>query len=147
MSIEDDLYKEIILENYKSKKNKAGREDAAYQSEGANPSCGDDLELFVDVEDGRISKISYDGMGCSICCASANLLCESLRGRSLDEAEDIVDRYRAMLLEDATPDFPKDLEDLEVMEGVKKYPVRIKCALLGWNTFQNIVKEIRGDGD
>jgi nitrogen fixation NifU-like protein len=52
-----------------------------------------------------------------------------------------------MLLEDATPDFPKDLEDLEVMEGVKKYPVRIKCALLGWNTFQNIVKEIRGDGD
>ncbi len=147
MSIEDDLYKEIILENYKSKKNKITREDAAYQSEGANPSCGDDLELFVDVEDGRISHITYDGMGCSICCASANLLCEALRGRNLQEAKEIVDRYRTMLLEDETPEFPEELEDLEVMEGIKKYPVRIKCALLGWNTFQNIAKEIREDAD
>lgn len=145
MSIEDDLYKEIILENYKSKKNKVTRSDAGFHSEGMNPSCGDDLELFVDLDgEGRIAEITYDGMGCSICCASANLLCESLRGRSLEEARDVVEKYRGMLLEDETPDFPEDLEDLEVMEGVKKYPVRIKCALLGWNTFQNIVKEIEG---
>jgi nitrogen fixation NifU-like protein len=144
MSIEDDLYKEIILENYKSKKNKMSRQDAHYHGEGANPSCGDDLELYVDVEDGRISQVTYDGMGCSICCASANLLCESLRGRTLEEANRIVEKYRAMLLEDETPDFPREIEDLEVMEGVKKYPVRIKCALLGWNTFQNIATEIGG---
>ncbi len=144
MSIEDDLYKEIILENYKSRKNKEARPDAHYHSEGANPSCGDDLELYVDVEEGRISRITYEGMGCSICCASANLLCESLRGRSMDEAKEVVEKYRGMLLEGEEPDFPRDIEDLEVMEGVKKYPVRIKCALLGWNTFQNIVKEIEG---
>ncbi|MFP4483554.1 MAG: Fe-S cluster assembly sulfur transfer protein SufU [Spirochaetaceae bacterium] len=145
MSIEDDLYKEIILENYKSRKNKEARPDARYRSEGANPSCGDDLELFVDVEDGRISRITYEGMGCSICCASANLLCESLRGRSVEEAKRIVEKYRGMLLEDQEPSFPPDIEDLEVMEGVKKYPVRIKCALLGWNTFQNIVKEMENE--
>ena len=139
MSIEDDIYKEIILENYKATRNKRAVEDETHSSEGANPSCGDDLELHVRESDGRIEDIAYEGMGCSICCASANLLCDAVRGKTLNEARAIVSQYRSMLLEDGEPEFPDDAGDLEAMQGVKKYPVRIKCALLAWNTLSNIL--------
>jgi len=141
MSLEDDLYKEIILENYKSRKNKARIEQADLQSEGTNPSCGDDVELFIRLEGERIAQITYDGMGCSICCASANLLCEALTGRTIAEAKDIMTHYKGMLLEGEEPDFPEEISDLEAMQGVKNYPVRIKCALLPWNTVANMVSE------
>ena len=142
MSLEDELYKEIILDNYKSTKNKMRLEDATLHREGANPSCGDDLELYMKVEDGTIVQVTYEGMGCSICCASANLLCESFRGRSVEEVREILKRYRGMLLEDEPPDFPDEIGDLEAMQGVKNYPVRIKCALLAWNTAQNMLEEV-----
>jgi len=141
MSLEDDLYKEIILENYKSRKNKARIEQADLQSEGTNPSCGDDVELFIRLEGERIAQVTYDGMGCSICCASANLLCEALTGRTIAEAKDIIAHYKGMLLEGEEPDFPEEISDLEAMQGVKNYPVRIKCALLPWNTVANMVSE------
>mgnify|MGYP006273827945 CR=1 FL=1 len=139
MSIEDDIYKEIILENYKATKNKRPVEGATHHAEGANPSCGDDLELHVREEDGRVADVAYEGVGCSICCASANLLCEAVRGKTLNEARAIASQFRAMLVEDAEPDFPDEAGDLDAMQGVKKYPVRIKCALLAWNTLQNIL--------
>ncbi|MFP3959053.1 MAG: Fe-S cluster assembly sulfur transfer protein SufU [Spirochaetaceae bacterium] len=144
MSIEDDIYKEIILENYKATRNKRAVEQETHHAEGANPSCGDDLELHARVADGRIEDIAYEGMGCSICCASANLLCETVRGKSFEAAEDLISRYRSMLLEEADPAFPDEAGDLEAMQGVKKYPVRIKCALLAWNTLSNM---LGGAGD
>lgn len=139
MSYEEDLYKEIILENYRSRKNKGPIEEANYHAEGANPSCGDDLELFLVVQDGVIERMNYDGIGCSICCAGANLLCDSLRGRTFEEAKHIVAQFKGMLLEDQEPDFADEISDLEAMQGVKKYPVRIKCALLAWNTVEGIL--------
>lgn len=145
MSIEDDIYKEIILDNYKATRNRRAVEGETHHAEGANPSCGDDMELHVRAEDGRISDIAYEGMGCSICCASANLLCDSLRGKTLAEAQSIVTEYRSMLLEGSEPAFPEDADDLEAMQGVKKYPVRIKCALLAWNTLSNIIDEAAAD--
>lgn len=141
MSLEDELYKEIILDNYKSKKNKMVLEDADLHQEGANPSCGDDLELYMKTDGERIVAVTYDGMGCSICCASANLLCETFRGRTIEEIRDILQHYRGMLLEDEEPEFPEEASDLEAMQGVKQYPVRIKCALLAWNTAQNMLDE------
>ncbi|MFW5806824.1 MAG: hypothetical protein ACOCWU_04065, partial [Spirochaetota bacterium] len=79
-------------------------------------------------------------------CASANLLCETVRGKSLEAAEDLISRYRSMLLEEAEPEFPDEAGDLEAMQGVKKYPVRIKCALLAWNTLSNMLGAA-GDAD
>lgn len=143
MSYEEDLYKEIILENYRSKKNKGPLENPEFHAEGANPSCGDDLELFLNVKDGVIERITYDGIGCSICCAGANLLCESLTGRSFQEARDIVVQFKGMLLEEQEPDFEDSISDLEAMQGVKKYPVRIKCALLAWNTVEGILNNAK----
>jgi nitrogen fixation NifU-like protein len=142
MSIEEDIYKEIILENYKATRNKRPVEGETNHAEGANPSCGDDLELHVRAEGDRIEDIAYEGMGCSICCASANLLCDAVRGKSLGEAQAIVSQYRAMLLDDAEAEFPEDAGDLEAMQGVRKYPVRIKCAMLAWNTLENIMGEL-----
>jgi nitrogen fixation NifU-like protein len=141
MSLEDELYKEIILDNYKSKKNKMKLEDAELHQEGANPSCGDDLELYMKTDGDTVVAVTYEGMGCSICCASANLLCETFRGRSIEEVRSILGQYRGMLLEDQEPDFPDEVSDLEAMQGVKNYPVRIKCALLAWNTAQNMLDE------
>ncbi|TVQ40705.1 MAG: SUF system NifU family Fe-S cluster assembly protein [Spirochaetaceae bacterium] len=142
MSLEDDIYKEIILDNYRARKNRVRLTDADLQSEGANPSCGDDVELFVKLNGETIETVTYEGIGCSICCASANLLCESLRGRSLAEAHEIIQRYRGMLLEDEEPDFPDEISDLEAMQGVKHYPVRIKCALLAWNTVRDMLEQV-----
>ncbi len=139
MSLEQDLYKEIILENYKATKNKHKIADATAEAEGNNPSCGDDLTLYMKVADGTIKEVSYEGMGCSICCASANLLCEALRGASIDDARDIIRRFRGMLVEGIDPDFTDRLEDLEAMKGVRDFPVRIKCALLAWSTAAHIV--------
>ncbi len=139
MSLEEDIYKEIILDNYRSKKNRMRLEDADLHSEGANPSCGDDVELFIKLDGDRVESVTYEGIGCSICCASANLLCESLRGRTLSDAMEIIRHYRNMLLEDEPPTFPDDISDLEAMQGVKHYPVRIKCALLAWNTVRDML--------
>lgn len=100
------------------------------------------MELHVRAENGRIADVAYQGMGCSICCASANLLCDAVRGKSVGEAQAIVSQYRSMLLEDAEPEFPDEAGDLEAMQGVKKYPVRIKCAMLAWNTLEHIMGEL-----
>ena len=139
MSLEDDLYQEIILENYRSKKNRRRIEPASLQAEGANPSCGDDLELFLVLENDTVVDAAYDGVGCSICCASANLLCETLHGRSTAEARRILGQFKGMLLEDEEPEFADEISDLEAMQGVKHYPVRIKCALLPWNTLEGLL--------
>ena len=146
MNFGDDLYREIILENYKSKKNKRPLEDANHHEEGVNPSCGDDVELFMKVVDGTIEDVTYDGVGCSICLAAANMLCEALRGATITRAMELIGRFKGMLLEGAEPDFPDDLGDLEAMQGVRKFPVRIKCALLSWNTAEQILKpELAGE--
>ena len=142
MTIEDELYREIILDNYKSKKNRGSLENATLKSEGANPSCGDELELFVELDGTTIKRATYEGAGCSICCASANMLCDAVSGRGLDEVRDVLRRFKAMLLEGGDADFPDELSDLEAMEGVKQYPVRIKCALLSWSTLELMLREI-----
>lgn len=141
MNFGDDLYREIILENYKSKKNKRALDDANRHEEGVNPSCGDDVELYMRVVDGTIEEVTYDGVGCSICLAAANMLCEALTGMTISEAMDLIGKFKGMLVEGQEPGFPDDLADLEAMQGVRKFPVRIKCALLSWNTAEQILKQ------
>jgi nitrogen fixation protein NifU and related proteins len=140
MSLEDDLYKEIILENYRSTRNKGPLDHPDMHAEGANPSCGDDLELFLSLDGNTITAARYDGVGCSICCASTNMLCEALKGRTLTQAREILTSFKEMLLNQGEPDFDDDISDLEVMQGVRNYPVRIKCALLAWNTLEEMLE-------
>ncbi|MFP4377874.1 MAG: Fe-S cluster assembly sulfur transfer protein SufU [Spirochaetales bacterium] len=146
MNIGDDLYQEIILDNYKSTKNRRPLENPSHSQEGVNPSCGDDIELFIKTDGQVITDVSYDGMGCSICLASANMLCEALKGSTVDEANELLDRVKGMLTRKEAPEFPEKAEDLEAIQGVADYPVRVKCALLSWNTLGQILEQIRAAG-
>lgn len=141
MDIGDDLYKEIILDNYKSKKNRKRLEDATHSREGFNPSCGDDIELFLKIDGDTVTEVSYDGVGCSICVASANMLCNAIKGQSVAQAADVLGRMRGMLVDGSEPDFPDEAADLEALQGVKQFPVRIKCAMLAWNTLEQMLQD------
>lgn len=143
MNFAEDLYKEIILDHYRSKKNRRKLDTADYHQEGVNPSCGDDIELFIKTKDGVISEITYDGIGCSICTASADMLCDALVGNTVDFASKVLGRFKGMLTRSEDPNFPDEAADLEAMQGVRDYPVRVKCALLAWNTLDQILNEIR----
>lgn len=148
MNLSNDLYREIILDNYRSTRNRRPLENPDFHEEGVNPSCGDDIELFVRSDGDHITDVTYTGLGCSICLASANMLCESLKGATVAEAEDLLARVKGMLTRNEEPDFPDGAEDLEAMQGVAKLPVRVKCALLSWNTLGQILgewKASRGD--
>jgi nitrogen fixation NifU-like protein len=145
MNIGNDLYQEIILDHYKSTKNRHPLESPSHTQEGVNPSCGDDIELFIKTDGTTITEVSYDGMGCSICLASANMLCEALKGSSVEEATELLERVKGMLTKREEPDFPEKAEDLEAIQGVADYPVRVKCALLSWNTLGQILEEIRSN--
>jgi len=143
MNLDEELYREIIMENYRSTKNKHAMEGADLKHEGANPSCGDDIELYVKLKDDTVADVSYEGIGCSICMASANMLCEALKGKSLREVDELIDMFKGMLTREEEPAFPEELSDLEAMRGVKKYPLRIKCALLSWTTLEEMQAEER----
>ena len=128
----DDLYREIILDHYKEPRNKGHIERPDIAARGHNPLCGDEVDITMSVDDGRVADIRFDGVGCAISQASASMLTELIEGKSLSEVERIAGLFKEMMLEDG--DSVEELGDLEALQGVKKYPVRIKCAILSWNT-------------
>lgn len=134
MSLTDDLYREIILEHFKNPRNHGRLESPTLVSQGANPFCGDELELTLALEGETIRDLKTQTKGCSISQASASMMSEAVKGRSLAEAEDLAHRFKTSMLKNVPLDMPEELEDLKSLEGVQKYPVRIKCAILGWNT-------------
>ena len=134
MSLTDDLYREIILEHFKNPRNHGRLDHPDLLAQGANPFCGDEMEITVSLQGERISEIRAQGKGCSISQSSASMMTEAVQGKSLEEAEKILRAFKASMLEGAPMNLPPELEDLESLEGVKKYPVRIKCAILSWNT-------------
>lgn len=142
MNLSDDLYREIILENYKSAKNRRKLDPADHHHEGMNPSCGDDIELYVNLEGDSMGEVTYEGVGCSICMASANMLCEALEGVTVGEAAALLDKVKGMLTRAEDPDFPDQASDIEALQGVRRFPVRVKCALLAWNTLRQILNDI-----
>jgi len=143
MNLNEDLYKEIILDHYKSKKNRKRLAEAKHL-EAANPSCGDDIDLYLEVKDGRIADAAFEGMGCSICLASADMMCDAFRGKTVEEAKALIDKFKGMLTRNEEPSFPDEAADLEAMQGVAKFPLRIKCALLAWTTAHQIVNDDTG---
>lgn len=134
MSLTDELYRDIILEHFRNPRNVGRLEQPDFTSQGANPFCGDELELTVRLEGPRIRQIRIQAKGCSISQASASMMTEAVQGKTLKEAEALIRRFKATMLENTPWESSPDTEDLEALEGVKKYPVRIKCAILSWNT-------------
>lgn len=153
MSSLDDLYKEIILDHYRSPRNQGELAPPAHRCEGFNPLCGDEIIVYVSLIDEKIEDIKIGGQGCSISQASASMMTEVVKGKSITEAEEIIQAFKEMMdiyeselsgKETESSSSGIDLGDLEALQGVVKYPVRIKCATLAWNTLTQSIDEIQG---
>ena len=142
MSSLDELYKEVILDHYRSPRNRGRLEPSDFDLHRDNPLCGDEIHVYAQVEDGRITEISFEGKGCSISQASVSMMTEKIKGLSAEDAEGLANQFKSMM-QGEDPQDPDRLGDLVALQGVQKYPVRIKCALLGWNTFLEGLKVYR----
>jgi len=126
----DELYQEIILDHYRRPRNKGQLSQASAEAEGVNPLCGDEIHLQVVIEGNRITEIGFWGRGCSISQASASLMTEAVRNQTTADAGRMKHEVEAMLVESAAP--ASELGDIDALQGVAKFPVRVKCALLAW---------------
>ncbi len=131
-----DLYQQVILEHYKKPRHKGKTNPVHRYQKGHNPSCGDTIELTLQLNDAanRIEDVKFDGVGCAIAIASADLMADTLRGKSVEEALEMVQRFQQMMKGEV--EFPKEQRKLNVMQGVSQFPVRIKCANLTWHTLK-----------
>lgn len=136
MSEYDELYQQVILEHNKKPRNFAVLENASHYALGKNPLCGDQFAVYVDVDDsGHIENISFQGHGCAISKASASLMTMNVKGKTPQEAQQMKDEFQKLVTGQLNPT-QKDhhLGRLTIFEGVKEYPVRVKCATLAWHT-------------
>ena len=132
----DELYKEVILDHYKSPRNKRPLDGATVSLHKNNPLCGDEITLHARLEDGTVAEVTFEGQGCSISQASASMLTEAVRGKPAGDADQLAGEFRSMMEGKAEPD-EDAFGDLMALKGVVKYPVRIKCAVLGWDILQD----------
>ncbi len=139
----DELYKEVILDHFRTPRNKGRIDPHDVALERNNPLCGDEIELFLKFNGEAVEGIAFEGKGCSISQASASMMTEKVKGLDVKEARELVDSIKRMMSNEEEGD-PKALGDLISLKGVVKYPVRIKCALLGWNTLQEGLEEGNG---
>lgn len=136
----EDLYREIILDHYRTPRNRGELPPPAAHAVGHNPLCGDEIEVYLEVTDGVVSDIKVSGQGCSISQSSASMMSQAVKGKTIDEVRALVHRFKSMMSIHEPDDAELDAEpevklgDLEALQGVVKFPVRIKCAVLAWNT-------------
>ncbi|MBT8041964.1 MAG: SUF system NifU family Fe-S cluster assembly protein [Kiritimatiellales bacterium] len=140
-----ELYQEVILDHNKNPRNFRAMDDADGFAHGNNPLCGDTIDVYLKLKDGVVEDVSFAGHGCAICTSSASMMTTALKGRTEAEAEALFNSFHHALTEDA--DYPDDvpLGKLEVLKGVKDYPVRVKCATLAWHTFDAALKKHQGE--
>ena len=134
------LYQELILQHYRSPRNRGTLEDPDVEISMNNPVCGDEITLALRVRDGVIETVRFTGQGCSISQASASMMTQLLEGRSLTEADALGARFLEMMHGDTEAARDRSLGDLRALEGVSKVPARVKCARLAWNAFQEAEK-------
>ena len=138
MSLED-LYREVILDHYQNPRNRGQLDAPDVATRGHNPLCGDEVLLSMRVDDDTLRDIAFAGRGCSISVASASMMTESVKGHRLEEAEGLADAFKAIMTADGDPAALGEAEDLQALQGVKRFPVRIKCALLPWTALEEAV--------
>lgn len=134
-----DLYQEVIVDHNRSPRNFGKLENADHTLEGYNPLCGDRLTLYLNLDDGRIADISFDGSGCAISIASASLMTDAMKGKTINEAKEIFNQFHELVTTDKVEvDFDK-FGKLAVLAGVRNYPTRVKCATLCWHTLHSVI--------
>ena len=136
MSDLSELYQEILLEHNSKPRNFRKLEQATQSAEGYNPLCGDRITLYLNLEDGVIADVGFQGSGCAISRASASMLTQSIKGQSVAKAQEIFEAFHKMLTEPGAEMDYEILGDLETLSGVIAFPTRIKCAVLAWHTMQ-----------
>ena len=156
----EDLYREIILDHYRNPRNRGELPvPPAHKVEGFNPLCGDEIVIYLDVEDGAVADIRINGQGCSISQSSASMMAAAVKGKSVEDIRALTRAFKALMSiheasldgadgpdggdgEAVAPDPEVKLGDLEALQGVVKFPVRIKCATLSWNTLAQGLDEV-----
>ena len=137
-----DLYQEVIIDHNRSPRNFGKLDDATQVAEGYNPLCGDKLNLYLKTEDSVITDVSFDGSGCAISVASASLMTDTLKGKTIEQAEQLFQNLNNLIIEEEYPDLEQmqALGKLAALAGVKEYPARVKCATLCWHTLHSALQ-------
>lgn len=128
-----DLYQEVILDHSRHPRNFGPAEDANRQARGNNPLCGDRVSVYLTVEDDRIADAHFEARGCAISIASASMMTEMIRGKTIDEAKSLFDRFHLLVTSDEKGTVDEELAELDSLSGVRAFPTRIKCATLAWH--------------
>ncbi|MFK4304516.1 MULTISPECIES: Fe-S cluster assembly sulfur transfer protein SufU [unclassified Paenibacillus] len=135
----DDLYRRVIMDHYKNPRNRGRFEDDVVTVDLNNPTCGDRISLQLKTKDGVVEDARFTGEGCSISMSSASMMTEAVKGKTIDQALDMANRFSSLMKGEAA-EFD-DYEELEALSGVNKFPARIKCATLAWNALRKGIDE------
>ena len=152
MSQLEELYREVILDHYRNPRRRGTLGDGAVHADGNNPSCGDELSLDIVVENGVVTDAAMQGQGCSISQASGSMMMDAIVGMSVDDVRDLTHRFKIMMTieegeDPIDPERPGSvLGDLEALQGVRQFPVRIKCADLAWATLSTALDDAGNGG-
>lgn len=141
----DDLYQELILDHYRKRRNAGALERPSVAVDHNNPLCGDEIHLELLIADGRVAEVRHSGQGCSISQASASMMSEAAAGLPTGQALDLVEHFRLMMHGQESADEDR-LGDAIALEGVAKYPVRVKCALLSWMALRDAIETYERNG-
>lgn len=131
-----DIYQEVILDHYRKPRNFHPLEEASQEASGHNPLCGDRVSVFLEIEGDSVKDVSFQGAGCAISTASASLMTEAVKGRTLGEVRALFKNFHDMMTRETDLDEGVDLGKLEVFSGVRQIPIRVKCATLAWHTLK-----------
>jgi nitrogen fixation NifU-like protein len=135
------LYQQLILEHYRHPRNKGSMDDASVEVHMLNPSCGDEVRLHLRLEGDTIEAVSFTGSGCSISQAAISMMTQRLQGAPVEDALELARRFTRLMHGDAEVARDRSLGDLRALEGVSKFPMRVKCALLGFDALQEALKQ------
>ncbi|MFE4809637.1 Fe-S cluster assembly sulfur transfer protein SufU [Peribacillus simplex] len=136
----DTLYRQVIMDHYKKPRNKGMLEDGSMTIDMNNPTCGDRIRLTMKIEDGKVSDVKFDGDGCSISMSSASMMTQAIKGKDVDTALALSETF-SLMIQGKDYDDEMDLGDIEALQGVSKFPARIKCATLAWKAMEKGLKE------
>lgn len=134
-----EFYQEVILDHYRKPRNFSVLDEVTHQAKGHNPLCGDRINLYLKIDDGIVSEISFQGAGCAISTASASMMTETVKGKTIEEANKIFRRFHQKMTDEDASEF--DLGKLDALAGVRQIPIRIKCATLAWHTLRAALDE------
>jgi nitrogen fixation NifU-like protein len=132
----DQLYRSVIMDHYKNPRNKGSLEENSVTIDMNNPTCGDRIHLTLQINDGIVEDAKFDGEGCSISMSSASMMTQIVKGKKLDDALELAELFSKMMLGEEIDTDKYDLGDVEALQGVAKFPARIKCATLAWKAME-----------